>query len=52
MKTNKSFFELLTAKQYYKHKWAKGWIVLHNGHCAFHGTKKEAIEFLRGRDYK
>ena len=52
MKANKQFIELLTAKQYYKHKFAIGYVVVINGHIAIQGTKKEAIEFLRGRDYK
>jgi len=37
--------ERLSAKQYYKHKWAVGQVVLVNGQCVFHGKWRDAIKF-------
>lgn len=43
-------YELVSARLYYGHKHAIGSVVLCNGHCVFHGTFKEAKEFLRKRN--
>lgn len=38
--------ETLPAKTYYRNH-APGWVVLVNGVCYFHGTKKAAEKFIK-----